>query len=98
MQIVYTNIWEHKFPGFKVLVDKIYRVGWAYEFDCMSDAVMEKREFTGNMLVTLVSFADEPTVTRELPQKEAHNYCLNMLHDKRPLFWYAKDALLNNLW
>lgn len=98
MQVVYKNIWEHKFPEFKVLVDKIYDVGWAYEFDCMSDAIMKKSQFTGNMLVTLVPFADEPAVTRELPQKDAHDYCINMLHDDRPCFWYAKDALLDNLW
>ena len=98
MQIVYKNIWEHKFPGFKVLVDKVYHVGWTHEFDQMSDAVMKKSQFTGNMLITLVSFDEEPVVTRELSQKDAHDYCVNMLHDDHPLFWYAKDALLDNLW
>ena len=98
MKITYKNIWEHKFPEFKVMVDKIYHVGWAYEFDHMSDAVMEKSQFTGNMRVTLTSSDGETTISRELPQKEAHDYCINMLHDDRPLLWYAKDALLNNLW
>ena len=97
MRIVCKNIWEHKFPGFKIIVDKIYHVGWAHEFDFMSDAIMEKSQFTGNMRVTITS-SDGESISRELPQKDAHDYCINMLHDKRPLFWYAKDALLNNLW
>lgn len=98
MRIEYSNVWEHKFPGFKILVDKIYHVGWAHEFDCMSDAIMTQFELTDNMRVTIVSFDGEPAISRELPQKDAHDYCINMLHDQRPLFGYAKDALLNNLW
>lgn len=96
MKIIYKNIWEHKFPEFKILADKVYNVGWAHEFDCMSDAVMEKYEFTGDIRITLIF--DGESISRELSQKDAHDYCINMLHDEHPLLWYAKDALLDNLW
>ena len=102
MMNVFENIYNKSICGkdtnFKISVDKIYNVGWKYEFDgVLCDANQKVSRYSGNVLVTIRPEEGAP-VTKELCQIDAHDYCLSIINDENPLFWYAKDALLNKLW
>lgn len=102
MTNVFQTIWkkavEAADTNFVISVDKIYNVGWKYEFDgVLCDANQKVSRYSGNVLVTLHPEEGAP-VTKTLAQSDAHNYCASLLNDKACLFWYAKDSLLDELW
>ena len=96
-------IWQREFAAkdtdFIITVDEIWNIGWAYEFDDMSDCAMKKSVKTCVLRVTIKptgnhnEFNDYTPAVEEVISEIAHDIVAEIINSNNKLFWYAKDLL-----